>query len=83
MDESGFLMSSVVQVAEITRPMMSVSRICDQDMVCVFEKTHARVLDSDGNVVARLDCGGGLYACTMKFRRPEVEHDVSFHRPER
>ena len=57
----GLLMNSVFQVAEITRPLMSVSRICDQDMVCIFEKDHARVLDSDGNVVARFERDGGLY----------------------
>ena len=54
-DDECLLVSSVFQVAEITRPLMSVSRICDQDMVCIFEKTHARVVDSDGNVVARFE----------------------------
>ena len=60
-DDYGLLMSSVFQVAEVTRPLMSVSRICDPDMVCIFEKTHARVADSDGNAVARFDRDGGLY----------------------
>jgi hypothetical protein len=64
-------MSSIFQVAEITRPLMSVSKICDQDMVCIFEKTHARILDGDGNVVARFERDGGLYTCTMKLRRPD------------
>ena len=31
-DEHGLVMSSVFQVVEITRPLMSVSRICDQDI---------------------------------------------------
>ena len=42
-DDDGVLVSSVFQVSEITRPLMSVSRICDQAMICIFEKTHARV----------------------------------------
>jgi len=81
--EDGFLMNSVFQVAEITRPLMSVSRICDQDMVCIFEKDHARVLDPDGNVVARFERDGGLYTCTMKLRRPEARNSESFPRPDR
>ena len=68
--EDGILMSSVFQVAEITRPLMSVSRICDQDMTCVFDKTQAKVLDASGNVVARFDRDGGLYTCTMRLRKP-------------
>ena len=54
-DEGGARMSSVFQVAEITPPLMSVSRICDQGMSCVFEKTHARVVNSEGKIVARLE----------------------------
>ena len=75
--DDGVLMSSIFQVAEITRPLMSVSKICNQDMVCVFEKTHARVLDQDGNVVARFERDGGLYTCTMKLRRPEDPTSIS------
>jgi hypothetical protein len=63
---------------------MSVSRICDQDMVCIFEKDHARVLDPDGNVVARFERDGGLYTCTMRLRRPEPRsNNQDFTRPER
>ena len=82
-DENGLLMNSVFQVAEITRPLMSVSRICDQDMVCVFGKDRARVLGVDGKIVARFDRDGGLYTCTMKSRRPEARNESSFIWPER
>ena len=41
-------------------------------MVCIFEKTHARVVDSERNTVARFYRDGGLYTCTMKLRRPEA-----------
>ena len=82
-DENGLLTNGVFQVTEITRPLMSASRICDQDMVCVFEKDHSRVLDVDGKIVARFDRDGGLYTCTMKLRRPEARIESSFGRPER
>ncbi len=59
--DEGLLTSSVFQIAEVTRPLMSVSRICDQDMVCIFEKDHARVVDPKGNVVARFEREGGLH----------------------
>ena len=74
-DENGLLMNSVFQVAEITRPLMSVSRICDQAMVCVFEKDNARFLDADGKIVARFDRDGGLHTCTMKFRRLQARNE--------
>ena len=64
-DELGLLMNSVFQVAEITRPLMSVSRICDQDMVCICEKDHGMVLDSGGNTVARFERHGDLYTFAM------------------
>ena len=82
-DENGLLMSSVFQVAEITRDLMSDSRSCDQDMACIFAKTHARVVDSDGNIGAMFDRNGGLYTCTMKLRRPEAGNDRDFARQER
>ena len=81
-DENGFLMSSVFQVAEITRPLMSVSRICDQGMACIFEKDHARVVDKGGKTVARFERDGGLYTCTMKLRRPEPNSTSGFARSE-
>ena len=78
------MMSSVFQVAEITRPLMSVSRICDQDMVCIFEKTHARIVDKGGREVARFARDGGLYTCTMKLRQPDdIANPAPFGRQDR
>ena len=79
-DEEGLLMSSVFQVAEITRPLMSVSRICDQDMICIFEKTHARVVDGSETTVARFERDGGLNTCNMRLRRPEARNEPDFVR---
>ena len=74
-DEHGLLMNSVFQVAEITRPLMSVSRICDQDMVNIFENHHPRVLDTDGSTVALCERDGCLYTCTIKLGTPEEQKD--------
>ena len=63
--------------------MISVSRMCDQDMVCISEKDHARVVDEDGIVVARFNRDGGLYACTMILQRPEARNDPDFVQHER
>ena len=79
-DENGLLMSSVFRVAKITRALMSVSRICDQDMICIFEKTHASVVDGSGTTVSRFERDGGLYTCTMS---PEVRNEPDFVRPVR
>ena len=69
-DDSGSLMNGIFQIAEITRPLMSVSKLCDQDMICIFEKSHARIVGPDGATVARFERDGGLYTCTMKLRKP-------------
>ena len=81
-DDDGLLMSSVFQVAEITRPLMSLSEL-RPGHVCIFEKTNARVVDSDGSVVARLDRNGGVYTCTMRLRRSEARNDPVFGQQER
>ena len=84
-DGSGF--HSVFQVAEITRPLMSVSRICDQDLICIFDKTQAQVLNpAKGNqVLATFQRDGGLYTCSMRLRAPKpaaVDPATGFTRPE-
>ena len=83
-EENGIGMQSIFQVAEITRPLMSVSRICDQDMVCIFAKDHARVENAEGKTVARFERDGGLYTCTMRLKRPSTtSNGQGFTRPER
>ena len=63
---------STFQVAEVTRPLMSVSRVCDQGMRCIFEDTHALVVDKKtGKEVSRFERVGGLYIARMKLKPPE------------
>ena len=68
--DGGLDMRGIFQVAEITRPLMSVSRMFDQDIVCIFAKNHARVENADGQVMARFGRDEGLYTCTMRLKKP-------------
>ena len=52
---------STFQVAEITRPLMSVSKICDQGFSCLFTKDGAQVMDSQQKVVCHFGRANGLY----------------------
>ena len=65
------LLRSCFQVAEITRPLMSVSRICDQDLVCEFDKKEARIKDQNGATICVFERRGGLYVTTMKLKQPD------------
>ena len=43
---------STFQVVEVTRPLMSVSRVCDQGLTCNLTDIHALVLDKAGKITA-------------------------------
>ena len=70
---------STFQVAAVSRPLMSVSKICDQGLQCIFEKHEATIRDASGKVVATFQRDGGLYTCTMKLKKPTTN---GFVRPE-
>ena len=71
------------QAARVTRPLHSVSKICDEGHEVRFKKESATVLDEKGKVIAVYTRKGGLYVATMKLR-PQSDHKagspVSFHR---
>ena len=70
-DGSAAPVISTFQVAEVMRPIMSVSRICAQGFTCVFDKDGGRVLDKDQKEVCYFKEQQGLYATTMKLKKPE------------
>ena len=70
-DGSSAPISSTFQVAEVSRPIMSVSRICAQGFTCVFDKEGGRVLDKDRKEVCYFKESQGLYATTMRLKKPE------------
>jgi hypothetical protein len=63
--------STNFQVAEITRPLMSVSRICDQGMSVVFTASGAKVYDSGHKEVCQFERSRGLYVSKMQLKPPE------------
>ena len=60
--------TSLFQVADLTRPIMSVSQVCEQGKRCVFEKDHALVITAEGDALCRFENRGGLYVATMKLK---------------
>ena len=61
---------SVFQVAEVTRPLMSISRICEQGFVCVFDVNGAKVMNQQGETVCTFGRDGGLYTGKLKLKSP-------------
>ena len=68
--------SSLCQVADLSRPLMSVSQIYAHGFDCVFNDTHALVVDQAGKTVCRFKRSGQLYTAKMPLKAPEP-----FHRP--
>ena len=62
---------STFQVAEVSRPLMSVSKICDQGYACLFTKDGAQILDQDRRTVCQFGRSNGLYVANMKLKSPE------------
>ena len=62
---------SVFQIAAVTRPLMSVGKICDEGHKIAFDKTKAVVTTAEGAEVCRLERSqGGLYVAKLKLRNP-------------
>ena len=73
------MLRSCFQVAEITRPLMSVSRVCDQGFACTFNSKEARIVDENGVAICTFERRGGLYVTTMRLKRPaEGQLEVPF-----
>ena len=65
-------LQSTFQVVEVTRPLMSVSRICDQGLRCVFDDQEALVVDkATGETIVSFQRRGGLYIAKMRLKPPE------------
>ena len=59
------------QIAEVTRPLMSVGKICDEGLSVEFDKTKARVLDKNKREVCRFERQNGcLYVAKMRLKSP-------------
>ena len=61
---------STFQASPVTRPLMSVSKICKNGFKCIFDDSEAQVVDKAGKTHCVFKRSGGLYTCTMKPRAP-------------
>lgn len=70
-----------IQVAKVTRPLLSVTRMRESEKISVLCKIEvALVLDEENNILATFNRKGGLYTAIMKVRNPSFH---AFARPGR
>ena len=68
---------SLFQIAAVTRPLMSVGKICDEGLKVEFDSKAAVVKDKSGREVCRFERQvGGLCVAKLRLRAP------GFGRPE-
>ena len=71
MDDSSVAMSSCFQIARVTRPLMSVGKMCDNGLEITFNAERAVVKDKDGLQVCVFERQpGGLYLGKFRLKRP-------------
>ena len=71
LDASGAQISSIFQIAKVTRPLMSVGKICDEGFTVQFFKTHASIIDKNGREMCKFERQpGGLYVAKLKLKAP-------------
>ncbi len=62
--------ASTFQVASVTRPLWSVSKICDTGHWAKFTAKDATIFDENNVPVATFERRGGLYVGKVKLRNP-------------
>ena len=72
---------TVFQVADVTRPLLSVSKICDNGMKDTFDDNLAVIYNRNGKEVCRFVRQKGLYVAKMKLRNPAFSRSKPFTRP--
>jgi len=64
--------SIAMQVAKVTRPLISVPKLTEGDRLSVVcKETEALVQTPQGQLVARFRKRGGLYVCMMRIKDPK------------
>ena len=62
---------SIFQITKVTRPLMSVSKICDEGMKAEFDSKRALIKDiKTGKVLCVFKRVGGLYIAKMRLKQP-------------
>ena len=71
LSDGSLAFSFIFEVAAVTRPLMSVGRICDNENEVVVSKTRAVVRDIEGLVICTFHRQpGGLYTAKLEFKAP-------------
>ena len=62
---------SIFQIAAVTRPLMSVGKICDEGHSITFNNIMAVVIGKDGDDNCKFHRkDGGLYVAKLKLKNP-------------
>ena len=78
---TGVELACTLQVAKVTRPLLSVTKITENGKLhVVCKKDVALILDQSNKEVARFNRSGGLYTAIMKVKNPKFQ---PFTRPAR
>ena len=78
----GIDMAMTVQIAKISRPLLSVTKMTESGEITVLcKKDVALILDGQGKTVATFAKKGGLYICMMKYKNPKFKKAEDFPRP--
>ena len=82
--ETGVKINSVFQIAEVSRPLHPVSKICDSGCEVAFNKDEGRVTRG-GKLIATFPRRGGLYigALMVKPGNPKNPKESDFAGPSR
>ena len=71
LSSDGADLQSVFQIAAVTRPLMSVGKICDEGHRVMFDNVMAVVTNKDGDELCRFHRNaGGLYVAKLKLKSP-------------
>ena len=69
--DEGRQIQSIFQIAAVTRPLMSVGKICDEGHTITFNNIMAVVKSKEGEELCRFHRkDGGLYVAKMSLRSP-------------
>ena len=71
--EEATALKSCIQIAKVTRPLMSVGKICDNKMRVVFDEHEAIIYDKsdDSQLCVFTHKPGGLYTCKFRLKAPD------------
>ena len=65
------LVQSTFKVANFSRPLISVYKICDQGYACLFTRDGAQILDQNRRTVCQFGRPNGFSVANMKLKPPE------------